>query len=1552
MRIWDWNWLVRQIDRGAFNSWQIGLSAPLALVFACAWPAQAQVNATRELKMQASLAEAFGDVIVQAGDDGRNTFFPVAVWQERGLGRGSALLTARRPHPQFGECLEFAISFVTDDEQPQYADFTRAACRKSPGEDYQIRQDVAVTIDERRLARARSFLPPAGLKPGDVWRIANSEKLTAHSSTAAMVLALNSSPASLPVTRIWEAANNRGALHVYASSRAGCLKVISKPEIPASSRPPFAAEYCRMNSDKNISGGWARTEVKAPPADEMVTALTHIDATLKRATEAGWWNGITVLPTLAKGDSPTSSPRADAPVSPTSNTGSSAASVRGQATAGSETSAAQRKSLTLSKMPAIRIDQTCAPTTPVKAPWGNQLAGGGMPALAGYRESVAHALRNLKIAYGNLSAEQSEGLDRLWAPFFDHPTKDAHAWFSRLNPLLDQYLSTVAEIEALFPEYREAMADVLIASTTASQTYFQVHAPKAQVLAVHLEEAEQRLRQTSDQIAALGDAPNPLAGKCAAQARHRKAIGPGLDVMALLKQTKYLVALDGKQSQNPDGGMRSAGDSHVRAVFMGAANEPTYARRIEEESPLSTLTWNKNTFQYSSKTRHFDAPCTSVRGGHSSQYATTLQGELSPDGLKILNLWGSQTERFCENDKTGNIKETREHLSLPEAVATLYQGKPVPNAGEQIEIIYTAPHVTLPSDIANWQPRDGDMFVRFASFLHHQKPLNFCGILVKDPSCDSRFNAWVAGKKWAGPEKSTLATGTKKEDPASPAASAGSLSADDAAQATQEAIHHHETLATQIQQNANRWAEDAKRENDPKRKEELQKRALEIAANAQAERDIAATLRTGSLVRTRTDWDRHQSQAITEKIIVELDQFSEESQRLERINKYLLADQGHASEGMQQKISDALKSPQRAKELAKLEEEAYVKVYQRKAQELYWREKEKELADWELQRPAELAKQTANAAVMLTAMAVPGAGPLAIGYGLGMGYIEGGPSGAIRGGVGMYSPYLDATIATLEGAHRGGLWGAVKGGGTTVLMNKFMGGVAPRLQKAMHAMPNAPKIPASKQPAVDVEIHTAEQRMKYALENARTPEQQQLVRQQYKVIELRKAIKQERLEAELRADQIASKARRPDGSVDTNHPEYKRAVREFEGELARIDKKYSAEENRDLLHNEAIETAGLTENQIKLSGGKPKNALSDFDVTAASYEAGKKYIAALTRKGVAAVEYGDRWVLSNDTTVWKPTASAKAGSSAFEAETSFGASGGSDKFATASGQKITKGEASGDRAGGVIDNIKKAGEAGLGNTGSKDWHVIGKSTDKAIEIAGSDADALLRKQASGLRNHQPESIAGITTLGASPEVKARQLRAFEQKAREAMSNAFKAANRQSQDYLDSLVAARDTARKSGDMKRVSQLQEELALIRSSNGIAVARVADVAPGVLFNAKTQPATSPASRPSLGDPVSLPAYFAAERLRAGSVDLATKGADPALGDLGERCKAGAKRLEEKIKAAKAGSDEARYLVELKAILERGASDPADAINQVRTLSGMELAVVLRQLGVVSKR
>jgi hypothetical protein len=66
-----------------------------------------------------------------------------------------------------------------------------------------------------------------------------------------------------------------------------------------------------------------------------------------------------------------------------------------------------------------------------------------------------------------------------------------------------------------------------------------------------------------------------------------------------------------------------------------------------------------------------------------------------------------------------------------------------------------------------------------------------------------------------------------------------------------EAIAEHLALAGQIRRDADRWAADAAKETDPDRRKELQARATAMQANAQSEKDIAESLRTGTSNSTR-----------------------------------------------------------------------------------------------------------------------------------------------------------------------------------------------------------------------------------------------------------------------------------------------------------------------------------------------------------------------------------------------------------------------------------------------------------------------------------------------------------------------------------------------------------------------------------------------------------------------------------------------------------------------------------------------------------------------------
>jgi hypothetical protein len=1466
--------------------------------------AQAASNPAKAIKVHPQRAEAAKAIFnAPVGS--------VAVWNQVGTERGSMVVVDRYTNKEDEECREFALS-VYDQTVPNFNSFREKIevhCRRGMMGGFALREDLRAENAEQKLVRARAVVPPP-LDPGDTWEL-HPAKGTVHSVLAAHLTALT---AKSPAEVSWENTKDRGVVGVLElprSARGEQCRLLVQHSGPQG-KEGVRYVYC-LNSD----GRWYAVDAETItyPRQEEAKVRERVHA---RYEVTPWQNiskGVVPEKTVAKAPTP------DKPLlQETDAPPGQKAEVPRESTQKSPILSSAKGNQTIARFPGIKIAEQCA-TRPKGAPWGTrEQAAGGPVRLEEYRVLVAHALRNLKVLYGKLTPEQESGLDRMWSPFFDHPTVAGRNWFATVVPLLDEYVSVLSEIEGLFPSFRESTADMLIASAAGSRTFYGAVAPTAIIQTERLNKAQARLNELNAQLSALGDAPNPLAAKCVARTRHKKAMGDDT-IWGLLKQSDFVAAGDSEES---------VGDFYISRM---------------ENWPTSELSWNGTKFTYRSRTAHFDNACFLEKGQALSQNLTEAEGELSADGKEVLSFRGRMVDRTCSNLKTGEIKEKTDRFDSAKGGLMLYQGKPI-EAGEKIRLVYTNK-----KDNLNLTPgesvRPGESLVQFTNYVENLNiKIDSSMLLAATPGSKSR-----TGKE----EQRVVLSNRARGGAGQQGAAAGGRQPDqDDAAAIKEAVSQHEAIAEQYERNAARWAEDARKQTDPRIRAELEKRAAEIRANASAERDIAASLRTGTLVRTRTDWDDVQQAKFVEGIRGELAQMDLDNKRLENINKFLIAADGHLSAGMQERISAAIKSPGRSQELDKIETEVIGKVRADKAQEQAWREFDKSQADFELERPVQVMKQATSAAVMLTAMVVPGAGPVAVAYGIGTGFAEDGVSGAVKAGLRMYSPFLDVTMAAYEGGMKDGVTGAVKGAAVTLAMNTLMNKATPLIQRAVSKADSGAARMAG--PEADKMSHveafrTTEWRYDKAMANAKTTAEKQTLRREYETIELRREIREKQRQAVEKADLIAQKAQGKDGNVNTAHEAYQRAKKQLDADMEAINKEYSMKENRDLIHEEAIEAAGLAGNDVKISGGKPKSALSDMDVTASSYQAGRKYVEALkARHGLSAVEYGDRWVLSNDTTLWKPPAAEKAGSSGFEAQVAHGASRGSDKFATPSAQQFTKGEApAGDTRGSVIDNMKKAGEAGLGTNAGKDLHVIGKSVDKAIEVSGAKVSTALQAQLSQLRQHKLPEQAGVVTLGAAKAVKDRQMESFLRQSQTAMKEAYKTADRTSGDYERSLMNEKADAVKKGDMKTATAIQQKLAVVRSANRVALAQIADYAPGLVAETtgvgQSKVSTAPAARPVAWTP--LVVQMKADREKEGSTAVQLGNA-VTFGDLGERCKTAVKRVDERQKGAKPGSEEAKHFAELRAVLEKGATDPAFAIQQARLVTGHELAVVLSQLGV----
>ena len=406
--------------------------------------------------------------------------------------------------------------------------------------------------------------------------------------------------------------------------------------------------------------------------------------------------------------------------------------------------------------------------------------------------------------------------------------------------MLDELIQRSAAMDGVLPEFGEALQEaVLVGAQPSAAATLTV---SSALSAVRSE--RDGLEKVRQQLANLGNPPNPVAAKCAARSRHQRAFAGESDIIKLLRQTTYVGGV------SDDVG---AGDIEVTYVTWGNESKAELDAKAAEERPKTRLNWNGLAFTYSSRSRYFDAPCTtSPTGGRSSQDLAEIQGSISPDGRAVLNVRGSNVQRNCEDEKSGRYSEERTTFEI--ARAPLYRDKPIAGGPERIELFYT--NITRPFslDLKNVEFRKGEVFMRFANFLRSHE-MDFCGAFscasfsgTQLEACEVRVKQECVAKKSGRGDP-----GLQKTTAAGPAGTRGpvGLPPDEAALALKEAIAQHEALAAQVQKEAARWAEDAKREKDPKRREELEKRASESAANAQAERDIAASLRQGTLVRLK-----------------------------------------------------------------------------------------------------------------------------------------------------------------------------------------------------------------------------------------------------------------------------------------------------------------------------------------------------------------------------------------------------------------------------------------------------------------------------------------------------------------------------------------------------------------------------------------------------------------------------------------------------------------------------------------------------------------------------
>jgi len=166
-----------------------------------------------------------------------------------------------------------------------------------------------------------------------------------------------------------------------------------------------------------------------------------------------------------------------------------------------------------------------------------------------------------------------------------------------------------------------------------------------------------------------------------------------------------------------------------------------------------------------------------------------------------------------------------------------------------------------------------------------------------------------------------------------------------------------------------------------------------------------------------------------------------------------------------------------------------------------------------------------------------------------------------------------------------------------------------------------------------------------------------------------------------------------------------------------------------------------------------------------------------------------------------------------------------------------------DPAGAVLDNVKKAMEAGIGKNpaaGEIDSKTIGKSVKKAMEWTGTTPKkgeaAEFARQAENLRKGRSWEEAGITSPNDPPEVKNKKIQQWLDKAQDSLSKSYQKAQRQSQKITDGKVKElteilnKKPPMSKADQKTWRKLTDELHTISKSNGETLRNIAEKAPEI--------------------------------------------------------------------------------------------------------------------------
>lgn len=697
------------------------------------------------------------------------------------------------------------------------------------------------------------------------------------------------------------------------------------------------------------------------------------------------------------------------------------------------------------------LADTCAQSIDAEpgVPWQSGTSGdsGPVPAseLSQHEALLRHTMRGLQVLYGKMSPDEEKNFYAFWAPFSDFPTKNSLQYFKAIAPLLDEALLTLNELEGQSAGLAAGLQEVLISGENPGSIAMAIGEMRYRSLKAGRAKLDDLLKR----IEALGNPPNPLVAKCGAKKRHRKALKTKSEAPGLLGEIKA-----------SNFSVIEVASPEQRANIIAGFDF------IERGGIKAKHDWENNQLRMVSGDDDYDNPCGGIQSANPDlpsmpkPWVARIEstGVFSADGNRIEKMTLKRLHRNCSSGSPSSpeLYSQFEVVNVP-----LFS---IEKAPEWTRFTYhlkgqtAAGNTQTISAREEWVPEGNAEAVIKISFIKGNEKF-----ARTKPEIQYIQQAAAANVPTRSPEKAAGAQGkgqaSKQDEESSGLEKDPKLIA--------ESIAQFEARAEQFQRDAARWEADAQAEKDPKRRDELEARALERYAQAQAELDTAASLRTGTIVRTRTDWDEKQTQAIVYRAQAELAVFAMENELMGNIAKLddriAGKDEVKLREQTQKRVLEAVKSPERLQKLAGIYADLQTQIVEQGEREML--SAEEKVAMWDDRiAMAEKVQFAASTSILLYGLWAPAEmGSLGLGFAGATGFAEDGVLGASKAVFRSVSDKVDVVLSAYEGAVKidpqtkepAGIWGAINGAIWCIGTNKAMGALSRRIQNMKADMAKA-----------------------------------------------------------------------------------------------------------------------------------------------------------------------------------------------------------------------------------------------------------------------------------------------------------------------------------------------------------------------------------------------------------------------------------------------------------------------------------------------------------------